>query len=885
MTETAPMEDPASEQRLDDQPELSERIKSIARTAVLLVASDYDGTLCPIVADPAKTVPNREALVALRNLAALPHTHVAIISGRSLKTLTELLGMPLHVHLVGSHGSEFDPGFASNLPPEDAALLARLARELTAIAEAAPGLGIERKPASIAFHYRNAADGDAQKALRAILAGPAAIPGVITHHGKRVVELAVIEMSKGHAIQAIRQRVGAGAAIFLGDDLTDEDAFAVLSGPDIGIKIGDGPTVAPFRIKTTRDAARILARLYELRSEWASGADAVPIERLSMISDQRTIAMVSPDANIVWLCLPRLDSAAMFAELLGGPPAGRFLVRPADGSPAVKQEYVDGSLVLKTSFDTLSVTDFFDCSGGRPRQRAGRSDLIRIIEGSGRVTVEFAPRVDFGRTATRIHSRPGGLEVTDAPDPMVLRSPAFSASAPSAAAAAIDWEIVDEGAHQTARATIDLIPGTPVILELRYGIGAIRDMVPASPEVVAARGNAFATRRDATARFWSSWADSLVLPSVKPELVRQSALVLKGLIHGPTGAIAAAATSSLPEHIGGVRNWDYRFCWLRDAALAAASLLRLGSTSEALEYLDWVLGVTDRCESPERLRPLYTVSGNDLGPEGEIPELSGYRGSRPVRIGNGASGQVQLDVFGPIVELIDLLIQQDAPLSSEHWRLVEAMIFAVRERWQEPDHGIWEVRLPRQHHTHSKVMCWLAVDRAVGISELFLGRPQPDWVKLRDAIAAEVLERGFKPSINAFSAGYEVEEVDAAALLVGLRGLVKPDDPRFLGTVAAVESKLRQGPTVYRYHCDDGLPGNEGGFHLCTSWLVDAYLLCGRRGDAEALFEQYSSLAGPTGLLSEQYGPTFGRALGNHPQAYSHIGIIDNAVRLSAADD
>jgi trehalose 6-phosphate phosphatase len=837
---------------------LLESLTAVARVPVLLVASDYDGTIAPIVGDPAQALPNRDAMVALRTLADLPHTHVAVISGRALKTLGDLLGGPHKMHLVGSHGSEFDPGFASSLPQETVALRDRIADELTRIAQMWTGFLVERKPASVAFHYRNASDREAQGALRLVLEGPAAWPGVMVHHGKRVVELSVVQSNKGAALDLIRSKLGASAAVFIGDDQTDENAFEVLRGPDVSVKVGREPSAAAFRVMDVQDVARLLAHLTELRSDWATGAEAVPIEHHALLSDQRSLALVSPDGRLVWLCLPRLDSAAMFAELIGGPAAGRFSIRPAGEPGAVPvQRYLDHTMVLETRWPEMTVVDFLDCSGGRPTQRAGRSDLVRQISGAGRAIVEFAPRLDFGRVTTRMRVVDGGLEIEDSRDPVVLRCPGC------------DWEIVQEGKHQTARAEIDLSRG-PASLELRYGTGTLRES--AAP---------IADRRRLTERYWAAWADQLRLPAVEPELVRRSALVLKSLCYGPTGAVAAAATTSLPEHLGGVRNWDYRFCWLRDAAMSATALVKLGSTAEAMQYLDWVLGVVEEIVGPERLSPLYTVSGHSLGPEAEIGELSGYRGSRPVRVGNSASGQVQLDVFGPIVELIHQLAEVEAPLSSEHWRLVDAMVQAVERRWFEPDHGIWEIRKPRRHHVHSKVMCWLAVDRAIQIAGRFLARSRPDWVKLRDTIAAEVLEKGYKPQVGAFTAAYDGTDLDAACLWVGLSGLVPPGDPRFAGTVAAIEAELRQGPTVYRYRADDGLPGFEGGFYICASWLVDAYVQSGRREEAMSLFRELVALAGPTQLYPEQFSPGLRKGLGNHPQAYSHLAIIENAVNLS----
>jgi trehalose 6-phosphate phosphatase len=484
---------------------------------------------------------------------------------------------------------------------------------------------------------------------------------------------------------------------------------------------------------------------------------------------------------------------------------------------------------------------------------------VRRIEGRGRVRVELAPRLDFGRLPTRLRAVPDGLAIEPSHDPIVLRAPG------------VQWELRDEGAHQSAHAELDLDAG-PVELELRYGTASARPTVPPVVE-----------RERQTALHWSAWAAGLIVPGGDGERIRRSALVLKALCHGPTGAIAAAATTSLPEHPGGVRNWDYRYCWLRDAALAAAALVRLGTTGEALHFLNWVLGVIDHVHAPDRLQPLYCVAGEPLGSEAEIGELPGYRGSRPVRVGNLAAHQVQLDVFGPIVELVWLLAERDAPLSGEHWRLVEGLLGAVAARWHEPDHGIWEIRRAPRHHVHSKVMSWMAAERGVRIAERF-GRERPEWGELRDRIADDVLRRGWKDEPGAFTAAYDGHDLDAAALWVGLSGLLPASDPRWSATVDAVERGLREGPTVFRYRADDGLPGGEGGFHLCGAWLVQALLSLDRRDDARALFESMAACAGPTGMLAEQYDPVAQLALGNVPQAYSHLAVIDAALALAAAD-
>lgn len=838
---------------------VEQRIDEIATSPTLLVATDYDGTIAPIVDDPAKAEPHREALVALTMLAALPRTHVAVISGRSLADLVGLTQLPPRVHLVGSHGSEFEPGFHSDLPEAVRALRQRIGMELGAVASSRPGLVVEPKPASVALHYRKASPEDAEAALRRVEEGPAKLPGVHVKHGKKVVELCAVEPDKGAALETIRVRCGAQAVVFFGDDVTDEDAFVRLRGPDLGVKIGPGETAAAERVASTEDATRLLARLAERRAAWLESGPAVPIEHHAMLSDQRTVALVTPGGRVSWMCAPRADSSALFADLLGGEDAGHFTVR-ADGRPDA-HAYDPDSMVLRTRWGGVTLTDLLDCSGSRPDQRAGRSDLIRIVEGRGTVRIEFAPRLDFGRIPTRITRREGGLVVEDTQDPVVLRAPG------------IEWEIVDRGRHQTALATVR-VDGAPVELELRYGSG---DLTPSKRSCL--------DRADLTAHYWKDWADRLELPPVRTDLVKRSALVLKALCHGPTGAILAAGTTSLPEQIGGVRNWDYRFCWLRDGAMSAASLVRLGSLGEAMDFLDWMVGVVERAESPDRLHPLYTVAGHEVGPEAEIGELAGYRRSAPVRVGNAAAHQVQLDVFGPIVALVDELLAHDAPLSAEHWRLVESMVLAVERRWNDPDHGIWEIRKARRHHVHSKVMNWMTLDRAVRIAARFLGQRRDNWAALRDRIRDDVLAHGFKPGVNAFTAAYDGEDLDAAALAVGLTGLLPPDDPRLVGTVEAVERVLRDGPTVYRYIADDGLPGQEGGFHICAAWLAEAYLLVGRRRDAEELFHAMCDLAGPTGLLSEEYLPSERLALGNTPQAYSHLAVIDVALALHRADE
>ncbi len=838
--------------------ELQSRIDEISRAAVLLIATDYDGTLAPLVSDPDAAQPHHESIIALTELAEMPQTHVAVISGRSLVDLGKHLNDLKQVHLVGSHGSEFEAGFATPLTPENLELLKKVEAESQRIAGQTPGSTVERKPAGVAFHYRNSDQRQSAAAVENLLGTLAGDPNIFVRLGKKVVELSVVKTNKGHALQSLRQRVGATAIVFIGDDVTDEDAFAILAGPDIGIKVGAGTTAAKYRVSATPDIAHLLAQIAERRSAWLAGSKAIPIEQHSLLSDQRTCALVTPQGRITWLCLPRIDSAALFAELLGGPSGGYFDISPAVGQTKATQCYQSSTFVLQTQWESLRIIDYLDCSAGRPFQRAGRTDLVRVVEGHGRIKIIFAPRINFGGLETRLRLTDRGVSIEGSVDPSVLVSPG------------IHWTITKEGTHDTATAELD-VDGDPVVLELRYGTAS---MAPALlPEF---------QRREQTERFWTVWTATLKLPPMCRDLVLRSALVLRALTYGPTGAIAAAATTSLPEHPGGVRNWDYRYCWPRDAAIAAAALVRLGAPGPAMKLLDWVLGILERSEPNSLIRPVYTVTGGHLGPEGAIADLAGYLGSRPVRVGNDAAHQVQLDVLGPIAELIALLAKQGASLTTEHWRLMESMVAAVRQRWREEDHGIWEIRARRKHHVHSKIMCWQTVHCGLQIAE-FLGYRREDWEELEKTIADDILTHGWNEQRQAFCASYGSSEIDAATLWVGLSGLLAPEDPRFVSTVQAVERELRNGSTVYRYRYEDGLSGIEGGFNICTAWLIEAYTLLGRWKDAEELFVKYANLAGATGLLTEEYDPESGMALGNVPQAYSHAGLIHAALSLAGA--
>ena len=839
-------------------PELRRAIVRIARTPRLLVACDYDGTLAPIVEDPEKAAPRSESVGALRSLAGLHETTSAVISGRALRDLATLSRLPGEVHLVGSHGSEFDVGFVHALDSNARALHRRLENELEGLVGDTPGVQLEVTPASIAVHVRRAEPEAAEVTLAAIRRGPAGWEGVQVTEGKAVIELAVIQTDKGHALDLLRHQVGATAAMFIGDDVTDEKGFARLSGPDLGIKVGGGETLAEYQVEDTEEVAKVLAFLVEERRTWLYGESAPPIERLSMLANETTVALVTPDARLTWMCHPEPDAAAVFADLLGGLGAGHFWVKPERNGLPLGQRYLPGTMTVETRWSRLTVTDYLE-----HRTSEHRTDVTRVITGSTRAVAVFAPRPEFGQVSVRLIAEDEGLRVAGTGDPIVLRSPG------------VRWEITSDGMHETATAVLALTEGEPVVLELRCGTNDLEPNPVPHTERQAAAG-----------RYWSDWLSGLRLPRVEPELVARSALTLRGLCHSETGGIMAAATTSLPEEIGGIRNWDYRYCWLRDGAMTAHALVSLGSFDEAEGYLRWLHNVLATLPGPERLHPLYTLAGTTLPPEAVIDTLPGYAGSRPVRVGNLANQQVQLDVFGPVADLVAALSHARGSLTDDDWRMVQAMAHAVAARWTEPDHGIWEERHTPRHHVYSKVMCWVTVDRALTLAERFGRSPDPDWAMLREQIAKDVLDNGWHADasggIGAFTTAYDGTDLDAASLHIGLAGLIDPSDPRFQATVTAIESELRSGSTVYRYHRDDGLPGNEGGFHLCAAWMIEAYLLTGRRTEAEELFDQLVDAAGPTGLLPEEYDPIAERSLGNHPQAYSHLGLIRCAQLLAA---
>lgn len=846
-------------------PHLMAELKLIAREPSLLVACNYGGTLTSVDGQTTETLPLGSAAVALRALAALPNTHAAVISGRSLRDLAAMSRLPAEIHLVGSHGHEFDMAFAYGTSQATESVLqlagnvlverltARLGEPQSERLVADRGLAFERKPSAFAVHRRDA-DPDAAEAATAVAREIAATYGLFFVEDGTVVDLSVLPPAKGAALDRLRSQLGVSAALYAGDASSDEDALATLRGPDLGLHIGPRSTTAKHRLRDPEAFARVLAVLFELRRAWLFGEEAVDLERHSMLGDGSSTALVTPDGRICWMTHPLPDSGSLFAHVLGGEAAGHFSVSPVAGTRLLGQRYLDNTMIVETRWADMDVVDYLEPSP------EGITQLVRVLTGKGVARIVFAPRPDYAGAPCAIEERGESLHVVGTSEPIALHAPG------------VRFVVASDGRHATATGQVDL-SRAPVVLTLRCG-----DPEPFEPDPAGEP-----QRRAAVAESARGWVRRLDIPAVKPSLVVRSALTLRHLVHRPTGAVLAAPTTSLPEGIGGTRNWDYRYCWLRDASLSVLALVELGSTSEAEGFLAWLGRILSTASGPEWLHPLYSVTGAPLSTEASIEHLPGYAGSRPVRIGNAADHQVQLDVFGPVAQLIDALSERTGHLPDAHWELMRQMASAVAARWHEPDHGIWEARRAPRHHVYSKTMCWVTLDRALRAARRHGREADDGWEPLAAVVRSEVLSQGWHDEAQAFTVAYDSPDLDAAVLHVGLSGLVDPLDPRFLATVAAVERELRVGPTVFRYMYDDGLPGLEGGFHLCTAWLIEAYLAVGRRDDAEDLFARLVALMGPTGLLPEEYDPSTETHLGNHPQAYSHLGFIRCARLLDEA--
>ncbi len=581
---------------------------------------------------------------------------------------------------------------------------------------------------------------------------------------------------------------------------------------------------------------------------------STPIEDYAFLADTETAALVSKAGSIDWLCLPRFDSGACFAALLGGPEHGRWLLTPEGEVTEVTRRYRDGTLVLETELRTDDgVVRLVDAMVPRD----DRPNVIRVVEGvEGTVPVrmELVIRFDYGSIVPWVRRQGDMLVAVAGPDRLVLITP-----------------VETHGEDHTTTAHFTVREGDRVPFELAWSPSNV--LLERPPEPLAAL--------DAAEYWWQDWSGRCTYAGAYADEVHHSLRVLKGLTHAPTGGLVAATTTSLPEVLGGVRNWDYRFCWLRDATFSLIALLSAGYTEEATAWRDWLLRAV--AGDPATLQIMYGVAGERRLTELELDWLPGYEGSRPVRVGNAAVDQFQLDVYG---EVMDALHQgEEAGLASDDdaWNLQVAIMEALEGKWQEPDEGIWEVRGGPQHFTHSKVMAWVAADRAVrAVQDHGKDGPADRWRQLRDDIRAEVLEHGVDDR-GVFVQHYGSSALDASALMVPLVGFLDPADRRVTNTVDAIQRELTHDGFVYRYDTErdvDGLPGGEGVFLLCTFWLVDDLHLLGRTKEATALYERLLGLRNDVGLLSEQCDPTSGRLLGNFPQAFSHVALVDSAMNL-----
>ena len=583
------------------------------------------------------------------------------------------------------------------------------------------------------------------------------------------------------------------------------------------------------------------------------------IEDYALLGDLQTAALVSTAGSVDWLCFPRFDSPACFAALVDGPDAGHWTLAPAGGSACTRRRYVDDTLVLETEWDTdegsVRVTDFMPPRGQAP-------DIVRIVEGlSGSVPIhgELRLRFDYGRVRPWVRHEHGQTVAIAGPDAVYLRTPAPTRG--------FEWSTVSDFTVHT---------GDRVPFVLTWSPSHLRPPKPVDPERAL----------QDTLTYWDEWyrrGHSVEGPY--RDAVRRSLLTLKALTYQPTGGIVAAATTSLPEQLGGPRNWDYRYCWLRDSTYALQALLAGGYLDEAKAWREWLLRAV--AGDPADLQIMYALDGTRRLPEIELPWLSGYEGSTPVRVGNAASDQLQLDVWGETLDGLALAREAGMAAQDDAWDLQVALMEHLEGSWDQPDNGLWEVRGPRRHFTHSKVMCWVAADRMATAVRRHrsLHGPADRWEELRDTIHAEVLERGFDDDRQTFVQSYGSTALDASVLTIPRVGFLPGDDPRVVGTIEAITRELTEDGLVKRYQndaSDDGLPGGEGLFIACSFWLVDALHLAGRQREAVELFERLLDLRNDVGLLSEEWDPVTGRQLGNTPQAFSHFPLVTSALQLHA---
>jgi GH15 family glucan-1,4-alpha-glucosidase len=583
------------------------------------------------------------------------------------------------------------------------------------------------------------------------------------------------------------------------------------------------------------------------------------IEDYAVIGDTHTIALVGRDGSVDWLCLPRFDSDACFARLLGDERHGYWRLAPKAPVSACRRRYRDGTLVLETEFDcdegTIRVVDCMPI-------RAEHPEVVRVVQGvRGRVTVrmELALRFGYGSVIPWVFRDAGLLRAVAGPTAVAV------------------WTPVDTtGEDLTTVAEFSVGEGQQVPFLLSFHLSH-----EPPPRPVDAR---FITEE--TERWWKEWSAQSTYQGEWKEVVDRSLITLKALTYAPTGGIVAAATTSLPEDLGGVRNWDYRFCWLRDATFTLTSLMLAGYHEEASAWRDWLLRTV--AGDPRDLQIMYGAAGERRLDEYEVDWLPGYEGSRPVRVGNAASNQFQLDVYGEVMDALHLSRQAgDDPIETA-WGLERVLVEFLETGWKEPDDGIWEVRGPRRHFVHSKVMAWVAVDRAVkGIEQFGVAGPVERWRALRDEIHQDICANGWNAKRQSFTQYYGSDLTDASLLMIPLVGFLPPSDERVKGTVAAIQADLTEDGLVRRYQTEasqavDGLTGSEGVFLACSFWLADDLNLLGRNQEAVELFERLIGLRNDVGLLSEEYAPSAGRQVGNFPQAFSHVSLVNCAYNLWA---
>lgn len=585
---------------------------------------------------------------------------------------------------------------------------------------------------------------------------------------------------------------------------------------------------------------------------------ALPIEHYALIGDLETAALVGLDGSIDWLCWPRFDSDACFAALLGEANNGHWSIRPAEEIIRVRRAYRGDTLVLDTIFETsggsVTITDFMP-------PRDGASDLIRIVRcDRGRVTMrtELAIRFGYGLTVPWVtHTQDDEWQAVAGPDKLVLRTRA---------------RLEGEGPKHVGEFV--LAAGE----ELSFSLTYLQSHLAAGDPP-----DASATLAD-TLEFWSEWSSKAKVPQRWRACVMRSLITLRSLIYAPTGGIVAAPTTSLPEQLGGVRNWDYRFCWLRDATLTLLAFMDAGYFTEAQAWREWLLRAI--AGSAKQLQIMYGVAGERRLTEWEVPWLSGYEDSKPVRIGNEAHAQLQLDVYGEIMDALHQAREGGLAPNDAGWALECELLNHLQSVWRQPDYGIWEVRGPAQHFTYSKIMAWVAFDRALKDAERYrLSCPVATWRTTRDEIHREVCERAFDAERNCFVQAYDSTQLDASLLLIAPLGFLPADDPRVTGTVRAIEKHLMRDGFVARYDTatgDDGLPAGEGAFLACSFWLVDAYAMEHRLDEAEALFQRLVDIANDVGLLAEEYDTQRARMVGNFPQAFSHLSLVASAFNLAA---